>query len=224
MVHAPLPNPEARWEPPAAVRVVTALDIEQRIGAFEGQFTLLEGGLSNLNVLVDGRLLRIYRREVNAVHLEAALLRQPWSSFRVPKLLSTGEDFLLLEHVTHGPLLGSQEHGAAVGAALAEIHSRSFAQAGLLGPELAVTSPFEDLIRALTEYASSNLERIPTGLDAALAERMLRTLTDNAAALREVAGPPVLLHADFKVSNLHWTPEQQLLVLDWEFAYAGSHL
>ena len=220
----PLANPEEHWEPPAAAQVVTAAEVEQRVGAFEGKFTLLEGGLSNLNVLVDGRVLRIYRRDAGVTRLEAALLRQPWSSFRVPKLLSVGEDFLWLEHVAHGPVLGSAEHGAAVGRALAEIHARPYAQAGFLGAELEVTSPFDDLVTALTDHMRTELERAPTGLEPSLAERMLTALTANGSALRDVVGAPVLLHADFKASNLHWTPERELLVLDWEFAYAGSHL
>jgi len=221
---APLPNPEETWEPPAAAQVATPADVEQRIGAFQGKFTLLGGGLSNLNVLVDDRVLRIYRRDARALHLEAALLRQNWTSFRVPRLLSVGEDFLVLEHVAHGPVLGSAEHGAAVGRALAEVHVRTFSQAGFLDPNLEVTRPFDDLVGALIDHMAAELQRAPAGLDSALAERMLRALTTNASALRKVIGPPVLLHADFKASNLHWTPEQELLVLDWEFAYAGSHL
>jgi aminoglycoside phosphotransferase (APT) family kinase protein len=49
-------------------------------------------------------------------------------------------------------------------------------------------------------------------------------MDDRIPALRAVAGPPVLLHGDFKPSNLHWTHRSELLVLDWEFAYAGSAL
>ncbi len=224
MAAASLPNPEESWEPPAAAQVVTAADVEQRIGAFEGKLTLLGGGLSNLNVLVEGRVLRIYRRDAQVAHLEAALLRQNWSSFRVPKLLSVGEDFLLLEHVAHGPVLGSAEHGSAVGRALAEVHARSFSKAGFLDAKLEVTSPFDDLVTALIDHARAELGRAPTALDSALAVRMLRVLTASAPVLRNVTGPPVLLHADFKASNLHWTPEQELLVLDWEFAYAGTYL
>ena len=35
---------------------------------------------------------------------------------------------------------------------------------------------------------------------------------------------PVLLHGDFKASNLHEALDGRLLVLDWEFAYAGPCL
>jgi aminoglycoside phosphotransferase (APT) family kinase protein len=45
--------------------------------------------------------------------------------------------------------------------------------------------------------------------------------------LRAVTGSPVLLHEDFKdfkVNNVHWTRENQLLVLDWGFAWSGPRL
>jgi len=46
----------------------------------------------------------------------------------------------------------------------------------------------------------------------------------NTEALRALASAPVLLHGDFKASNLHWLSSGELLVLDWEFAYAGPSL
>ena len=39
--------------------------------------------------------------------------------------------------------------------------------------------------------------------------------------LRSHCAGPALLHGDFKASNLHFTEASELLVLDWEFAYAG---
>jgi aminoglycoside phosphotransferase (APT) family kinase protein len=53
---------------------------------------------------------------------------------------------------------------------------------------------------------------------------MMTALETQAPAMREIAGRSVLLHADFKPSNLHWTNDDRLLVLDWEFAYSGSAL
>ena len=35
---------------------------------------------------------------------------------------------------------------------------------------------------------------------------------------------PVLLHGDFKPSNVCWGNDDRLLVLDWEFSYAGPGL
>jgi Phosphotransferase enzyme family len=220
----PLPNPERFWKTRAALRGATHAEIEARIGRFDGPLTLLSGGLANSNVLVDGRVLRIYRRDPRVLRLEVALLSHPWSSFRVPQILATGQDFILLEYVSHGPVLGSAEHGAAVGEALAEIHALSFEHAGFLTPELRIGQPFPDLVTSLLEYARSLRANAEAALGRILTQQSLNTLAANAVALRAVVGKPVLLHADFKASNLHWTQDARLLVLDWEFAYSGSRL
>ncbi|MEI9948437.1 MAG: aminoglycoside phosphotransferase family protein [Pseudomonadota bacterium] len=220
----PLPNPERFWKSGAGLREVTRAEIEQRVGPCTGPVTLLSGGLANANVLVDGRVLRIYRRDPSALHLEAALLRRSWQSFRVPAILATGEDFLLLEHVPHGPLLGSPGHGAAVGRALAEIHALSFEQAGFLTPDFGIGQPFPDLVTSLIDYVRSLVPGTERALGSELTWRLLDALESNAPALRAASGRPSLLHADFKASNLHWTEDERLLVLDWEFAYSGSRL
>lgn len=175
-----------------------------------GAFEPLSGGLANANVRVGDRVLRIYRRDPSVLRKEAALLRRRWS-FRVPRILDEGEDFLVLEYVPHRPLEGTADEGAAVGRALAEIHAIKFDRAGFLGPDLRVADPFPDLLTALRNYVSFELRASP------LHTRVL-------AALDELrAGPPTLLHADWKASNLHAT-DRGLLVLDWEFAYSGCAL
>ncbi|MET0795164.1 MAG: aminoglycoside phosphotransferase family protein [Polyangiaceae bacterium] len=220
----PLPNPERFWKSNPGTRAVTSAEIERRLGKPAGAWSSLSGGLANANVLVDGRVLRIYQRDSHALRVEAELLRRPWASFRVPALLATGEDFALLEYVPHGPLLGSAEHGVAVGRALAEIHGIAFEKAGFLTPELEIEKPFSDLVPSLIDYARSLMPRAEAPLGSGLSQKLLETLESNASALRAVVGQPVLLHADFKASNLHWTHDDRLLILDWEFAYAGSRL
>ncbi|AGP38045.1 hypothetical protein SCE1572_28390 [Sorangium cellulosum So0157-2] len=142
----------------------------------------------------------------------------------VPAVLSAGEDFLLLEHVAHGPLEDTAACGAAAGRALAEIHGVSFDSAGFLGPDLAVAAPFADCVGALRSYVASVLDRLARALRGELGERVTAFLDAHEGALRERASAAVLLHGDFKASNLHWLPSGELLVLDWEFAYAGPML
>jgi aminoglycoside phosphotransferase (APT) family kinase protein len=142
----------------------------------------------------------------------------------VPKVLRTGDDFLVLEYVENHPVLGTGEHGAAVGRALAEIHSVTFERAGWLDASLRVERPFPDLVIALIDHARSLLTPERCGLLAALCAEVTQALEHRITALRTAAGPAVLLHGDFKPSNLHWTSRNELLVLDWEFAYAGSAL
>ncbi|WP_437806030.1 phosphotransferase family protein [Sorangium sp. So ce1078] len=227
-----VPNPERAWaraahlEAPAGAEVgLTGEEIARRIGPFSGDVEVLSGGLANVNVRLGAdRVLRVYRRDPGAAPKEASLLARGWRSFRVPAVLSAGADFLLLEHVPHGPLQDTAACGAAVGRALAEIHGVGFDRAGFLGPDLAVVGPFADCIGALRDHVASVLDRLAPALRGELSEPVSAFLDANAGALRELASVPVLLHGDFKPSNLHWLSSSELLVLDWEFAYAGPAL
>ncbi|WP_437751621.1 phosphotransferase family protein [Sorangium sp. So ce1389] len=235
----PLPNPERAWEraAPAETLARAGIDlaraeidlvraeVERRIGPFPGEMEVLSGGLANVNVRVGaGRVVRVYRRDPGAASKEASLLARGWRSFRVPAVLSAGEDFLVLEHVAHGPLQDTAACGAAAGRALAEIHGVGFDRAGFLGPDLAVTWPFDDCIGALRAHVDAVLDRLAPALRDALSEPVGAFLDASAGALRGLASAPVLLHGDFKASNLHWLASGELLVLDWEFAYAGPSL
>ncbi|WP_437961856.1 phosphotransferase [Sorangium sp. So ce119] len=220
-----LPNPERAWERAAHVEPLDRAGIERRVGPFTGETEVLSGGRANVNVRLGAeRVLRVYRRDPGAAPKEARLLERGWRSFRVPAVLSAGEDFLVLEYVPHGPLQDTAACGAAAGRALAEIHAVGFDSAGFLGPDLAVAAPFADCMGALRAYVDAVLDRLAPALRGALGERVGAFLDANAGALRALASVPVLLHGDFKASNLHWLASGELLVLDWEFAYAGPSL
>ncbi|WP_437739154.1 phosphotransferase [Sorangium sp. So ce1504] len=220
-----LPNPERAWERAAHVQTLARAEIERRVRSFTGEAEVLSGGHANVNVRLGAeRVLRVYRRDASAAPKEASLLARGWRSFRVPAVLSAGEDFLVLEHVLHGPLQDTATCGAAVGRALAEIHGVGYDSAGFLGPELAVSVPFADCIGALRGHVDAVLDRLAPALRGELSERVRAFLDANAEALRALASAPVLLHGDFKASNLHWLSSGELLVLDWEFAYAGPSL
>jgi fructosamine-3-kinase len=144
------------------------------------------------------------------------------------------DDFLVLDYIAHGPLLATAEHGTVVGRALAEIHRTRFGASGLLAPRpgvrdtepettLDVSAPFGDVADAFRKHARAELARA-RWLDDGLRSAVNDLLLANADVLRREAASPVLLHGDFKASNLHWTSDSQLLVLDWEFAYAGPAL
>ncbi|HVD93189.1 MAG TPA: aminoglycoside phosphotransferase family protein [Vicinamibacterales bacterium] len=227
MPSAPLPNPEREWERSAPVASFDPADVERRLGPTRESLELLGGGHANLNIRVGaGRVLRIYRRDRGAIAKEKALLRRPWASLHVPTVLDEGADFLVLGYVPHAALTVSAEHGAQTGRALAEIHRTRFLRAGFLDGNLHVDKPFDDAIDALFGYARSEIDRAaPAAEDGDLRARFFTTfLAERLDALRAAAGGPVLLHADFKASNLHSTPANRLLVLDWEFAYSGPAL
>ncbi len=185
---------------------------------------MLSGGAANLNLKIGDRVLRVYRRERGALAREAALLARGWRSFRTPRLLGRGDDFLLLEHVPHRRLDDTRPAGAAAGRALAEIHAQTFASCGFLGPDLGVAAPLPDFATSVRDHLASCLEEVASRPGGDLVARMLAFLEPALPALRAATGPPALVHGDFKAGNLGWTAGGELLVLDWEFAYAGPRL
>lgn len=76
----PLPDPERAWRPgPRPESEPTAL-AEARVGPSFDSVRLLPGGQANLNLLLDGeRVLRIYRRDPDAVEKERRLVERRWS-------------------------------------------------------------------------------------------------------------------------------------------------
>ena len=185
---------------------------------------MLPGGLANLNVRIgENRVLRIYVRDPESIDKEALLLGRGWDSFRVPAILGRGEDFLLLEYVPHGQLLGTDHEGAAVGKALAEIHSIAFHTNGFLGPDLSIAEPMPDWIAAIEAEATSAFGRAHKEFTD-LRKPVLAFYERHRTELEDLAVGAVLQHGDFKASNLHWTTSESLLVLDWEFAFAGPPL
>jgi aminoglycoside phosphotransferase (APT) family kinase protein len=220
-----LRNPEHEWERPTVPAANVRAEVERRIGPTAEPLTLLGGGLKNLNVRVgQEHVLRIHRDGTTDVAKEAALLRWPWRSFVVPPLLAAGDDYLLLGHVAHERVPDDAAAGAAVGRALAEIHARSYPTAGFLDAELAVREPFGDSVTPFYDFAWSCGRVCERALGAELAGRVYALLDAQLEALQAHSGAPVRIHSDFKVSNLHWTADGQLLVLDWESSYAGTRL
>jgi fructosamine-3-kinase len=220
-----LRNPECLWGRPNGSGTLDRFEVESRIGEVSEPVELLSGGLANLDVRIGAdKVLRVYRRDPLALAVEAALLRRPWKFVRAPEVLSSGEDFLVLEYVPHGPLGDEVEQAEAVGRALAEIHGLAFPQAGLLDPTLDLSTSYPDVIGIFSDYALSQLDRAPSGVAAEMRPRIEALLVAHHDSMRRLARASVLLHGDFKVSNLGWTERGQLLVLDWEFAYSGPSL
>jgi aminoglycoside phosphotransferase (APT) family kinase protein len=219
MTDAPLPNPERAWHPDHRPAIPPRAELEARVGPLTRDPVLLSGGLANLNLdLGDGRVLRLYLRDAASIPREVALMRTPWRHLRVPAVLDHGHDHVLMERVPHTPTLGTAEHGRALGRALAEVHARRFDTAGFLTEDArSIATPFASVTDAFSEYVQG-LEP----LEPALRDTLTARLDADRAWLD---ADPVLLHGDFKASNLHACADGDLpLVLDWEFAYAGPAL
>ena len=220
-----LPNPERAWYRAAVATTIDRAEVERRIGPTREPIEVLTGGLANINVRVGrDRVLRIHR-DRSAVAVETTLLRRPWRALRTPAVLATGDDFLLLEYLELRPLPVSG--GGAVGRALAEIHAFTYAKTGVLGADLSVVTPFPGDGHegfAARGYGHAMLAEAAPYLDPALAARIAAFLDGDEYAARDALDVPVLCHCDFKVGNLHVTPDGALVVLDWEFAWAGPRL
>ena len=206
-------------------------EVRRRLGRVPERCQVLPGGLANLSVrIADDRVLRIYRRDPRTATKEARLLSHRWSSFRVPRVLRRGRDSLLLEYVEHEPLEDDARSGRDIGLALAEIHAQRFEVCGDLNGRLEVREPMPDVLGVLCASSRGNIERLGASQPAlpasvvTVAERAAALLERSAPLLNEHLGPPVRLHSDFKVSNLHRATTGELLVLDWEFALAGPAL
>lgn len=213
-------NPEAEWEQPAWGDTITLAGIQERIGPIEQPPQLMPGGHTNLNLqLCSAKMLRIYRRDPRASGKEAALLRRSWRNLRVPRVFARGTDFVLMENVSHRPLEDAAEQGAQVGRALAEIHSHAYKAAGTLDADLDLDRRTPDFVQALVDRTAGKTRDAFSELRDGVASLLGRM----RGALADAAGPPVLLHGDFKPSNLFDTG-LGLLVLDWELACAGPPL
>jgi phosphotransferase family enzyme len=217
----PLRNPEVSWSRAATQATIDRAEVERRIGPTSEPIEVLSGGFANVNVRVGrDRVLRI-KGDLSTLAKEVTLLRRPWRSFRTPSVLATGDDFLVLEHLALAPLPPTA--GAAAGRALAEIHAITYPEMGLLAGDLSIAVPIPD-DSGIGGYVRAMLREAEPFLDATLAARVrahLEAIADDAAAAMY---QPVLTHCDFKVSNLHVTPTGELVVLDWEFAWAGPRL
>lgn len=190
--------------------------MSSRLGPSVTPARALGGGHANLNVeLDDGSVLRVFERDAQAITKEARLLRARWQSFRVPGVLSSGDDFLVLEGLTLHPVPSDGTHGRAIGRALGEIHSRHISVGGDLARHLEAGFT---LARA-RDYVAE----VGGQLGHPWQPRVRRTLAAlEAACGRDPDTTEVLLHGDFKTPNLFRDENGEVVVLDWEFACIGS--
>lgn len=230
---APTPRlsyPEAAWERSVAVPATgdallsTCLAPWPDLGARPRR--TLSGGLRAWNLLLgDDVVARLALAPDHDLVKERALLDAMHGVVRVPRVLDGDARILLLEHVPHEELPATEEVGEAVGRAAAAIHARRFPTWGFLDAALARSTPTPRALDALRAHAEDALRAGAGPRLGALADGVRAALDAEAAALDASCSPAVLVHADFKPANLKWVPaERAVLVLDWEFAWAGPAL
>src|SRR5262245_21045895 len=227
---ARLPWADAAWE--RSVALPPDLDAlcsphERRWPDLSGKpREVLGGGLRSLNVRVGSdRVVRLALAEEHDLEKEAALLRLVSPDVRVPRLLDAAPRALLLEHVPHEDLPAAVDVAARVGRAAARIHAHRFERSGMLDGDLRVREPFPTAWDALRGWAEAAIARSAGRRLGDRAARVVAAWEAEGTALRAACASPRLVHADFKPANVKWIPgEREVLVLDWEFAWAGPPL
>jgi aminoglycoside phosphotransferase (APT) family kinase protein len=205
---------------------------------------LVEGGFSNTNLRVvlesapGAVLLRLWQRDPSQAKKEAALAKLLEGRVPVARVLHLGErgsaPYAVLDWIegerleSIAPTLGFPDLAFLarhIGRVLATIHSVTFAQAGFLGPALAVT-PFPSF--ALADYLKACVidGAGAKHIDAALAARVVALAEANGHLLDSWSEPPRLTHFDFGGSNILVATRNGAWevsgVVDWEFAASSS--
>ncbi len=226
---ATLVDPELLWERSVARPQVDRVFVDAHLArwpALHGRpFAVLAGGLRSLNLQIDEIVARIAIETPSSLRREAALLRAMKDRVRVPRVIDASDEVLLLEYVAHAELPASALAGELVGATAAAIHSVQQTGCGQLGDDATIVEPFSSALAALHGWIEPALRGVAGRRlgphAAAIAARWAR----DAAAMEAACATCVLVHGDFKPANIKWIPAtQEVLVLDWEFAWAGPAL
>lgn len=216
-------TPEDAWERSVALPVIDRAWLERTFAGLEPglaarTWTPMGGGLRSVNLRSGDLVARVSVGDGASPRREAALLRRVADRVCVPEVLDASDRVVLVRFVEHGPLPATETAGRAVGATAAAIHAIHFDAPGLFDDTLHVRDPWPSAVDGLREHVDALLEG---GAGRRLGARAhdVRALWDrHDARLRAATSESVLVHSDFKPTNVKWTTDGRALVLDWEFA------
>lgn len=222
-------TPEDAWERSVVLPAIDRAwlgrvfaDVDPRLA--EREWSVLAGGLRSVNLRSGELVARVAIGDTANTRREAALMRSVADRICVPEVIDVGDAVLLMRFVEHGPLPDTEECGRSVGATAAAIHSQRFAAPGMFDDTLQVPEPWRSAVDGLREHVDVLLNG-GAGRRLGARAQAIRTLWDRRdARMQDAASPPVLVHSDFKPTNVKWTHDGRVLVLDWEFAWAGPAL
>lgn len=222
-------TPEDAWERSVALPVIDRAWLERTFAGLEPglaarTWTPMGGGLRSVNLRSGELVARVSVGDGASLRREAAVLRMVADRVCVPEVLDASERVVLMRYVEHGPLPATEAAGRSVGATAAAIHGIGFDAPGLFDDMLRVREPWTSALDGLREHVDVLLEG---GAGRRLGGRAndIRALWDrHDARLRAATRVSVLVHSDFKPTNVKWTLDGRALVLDWEFAWAGPAL
>lgn len=210
--------------------------------------TTLSEGLANTNIrfklegLNDWFMIRIYTRDIHAIHQEVALAEKLGDELPMPEFMHVDKEsmkfpYAIQRWVEAKPLYeilqtGSPEHiqmvAKEVAKALCTISSHRFPKPGFFKENLDII-PFEnvELEHPFVTYVKECLFEQYAGqwLGAALTELTWKYILDNQSYFPALS-PSCLVQGDFNPDNILINEKTGKIaaILDWEFAFSGSYL
>lgn len=199
-------------------------------------------GKANANFRVETALgetllFRHHQRDAGKGALEFVLAQRLEEEAFMPRVLvhDAGRGFSLVEWKSGRSLEACMERGESsevgaasegIGSALAHIERHTFPFAGELDARLEVPSPWSTPGKGLGGYAAYLLEqdRVRQRIPQTELSRLKPMAKGLAEQIDRATPHPVLVHGDFKASNLLIDDGELSAVTDWEFAHAGSSL
>ncbi len=202
-------------------------------------FEILSGGAVNTTYKICWNdkfyVLRFFIRDKIAASIENNLYQMIQEKIPVPKMLFISSEnksypfaifkFYEKPHLYEIENSFSQKLSYDLGKSLARIHSFTFPQAGLFGPDLNIDVLFKKGSSPYFEYCIENL--IPNSnawkrLGGDRAERVESFIKRHYKYFPIIGDHGCLVHSDFKPVNLLWNEGFGLTILDWEFAHSGD--
>lgn len=216
--------------------LVQAEGLLRPLGLRPTALALLPEGKVNSNYLVQTEtgpvVVRLHRGSDATVALEAALARRLQGRLPVPALLAEVGRTLVYEHRPGMTLeaalmrkrpLPFERIARQLAQARVALNDVRFPNAGFLNPDLEIAQAWPSAVEGLLGWLIGHCLG-PARLESRLEERVRWVVDDARPRLEALAGPPVLVHGDFKPTNLLVDETGLTAVLDWEFAHAGTWL
>jgi len=205
------------------------------LGIKPSGLTLLDEGKVNSNFRVETPtgpvVLRLHHGADHVIDIEESLARRLSGLIKAPALIGRGPRFLVYEWrpgLSLERALASKANlpydriGHDLAGVRKFLNTVTFPSAGFFASDLSIGYPWSSAIDGLWSYLRTLFTQANAPRE--FVDRMQRIADDAESRLLGVAGPPVLVHGDFKASNVLVDESGLTAVLDWEFAHSGTWL
>lgn len=226
----------------AIVKIFKEAGIQKRLEKYEP----LSGGLGNTSykVHLEGSseifVLRIYTGENSNWNKENGIFKMLQNEVPVPQLVYASNDkkiipksFSIFKYIKghtlaqliHNGYKPQKELTENIGEKLSLIHQHEYEKTGFLSKDIAAVIQEEPLSTWIEKYAIDPLMNGPAR-NRIRPDKIKKIITflEKNSSLFDQPFPSVLLHGDFKPTNLLINDNDELAgIMDWEFAFSGPY-